>query len=204
MFAPWSDRGLWLERVKSRVPSATVVLDLKHELWDTAKRAWLECASDASATHAMVLSDDMIPSVDFERTLERLVGEKPNAVISVFSFPGVLWAQEIAYGKDRKPGWRSCGPCFWGGTVIVPRALVPDMIEKCDRMRDLIPGGPPDCQVDDVRIAKWAEDLGVECAHWYPQLLEHVGAACSLIGMPDAAFRRGLPEQALDVAGSVR
>ena len=192
MHAPWSDRAPWLARIRRLVPSSRVVEDERHCLWDTARRAWLDGAASGTS-HVMVLQDDMLPTVDdFEAAIARLVTEKPHAAVSVFSIPAVLWAQEIDYGSDFKPGWRACGPWFWGGSVVMPSAWVPGMIAACDGMAGLEPGGPPDEQIDDVRIRRWAEASKVECAHWYPQLLEHVGAAHSLIGNPDAPFRRGL------------
>lgn len=191
MHAPWSARQPWLAKIRERVPSARVVEDERHELWDTARRAWLAGAA-AGTTHTMVLQDDMLPVEGFEAKVARLVTERPASIVSVFSIPAVLFAQEDNYGGDGRPGWRSCGPWFWGGSVVMPSSWVPAMVEACDSMRDLEPGGPPDCQIDDARISRWAAETGVPCWHWYPQLLEHLGWDSSLIGNPAAPFRRGL------------
>jgi hypothetical protein len=65
MHAPWSDRQQWLAAIMARVPTARVIRDEQRDLWDTARRAWLDGAS-SGATHVMVLQDDMIPVDDFE------------------------------------------------------------------------------------------------------------------------------------------
>ena len=191
MYAAWSDRSHWLAKIRERVPSAIVVEDVRHELWDTSRLAWLDGASDETCTHVMALQDDMIPVPNFEEKIQCLVQERPSSVISVFSIPAVLWAQEMDYGVDFTPGWRNCGPYLWGGSLVIPRNLVLDMVIQCSSMNNLVPGRP-DEQVGDCRISRWAQLNKIECWHWYPQLLEHVGADHSLVGCEPAEFRKGL------------
>jgi hypothetical protein len=185
MHAPWSDRAPWLQDIRRQVPSAETIEDERHDLWDTARRAWLSGAEDIHATHVMVLQDDMIPCVGFSSILRRIVTQKPDAAISVFAFPGAHWAAVQQYGGDGKPGWRSCGGSFWGGSIILPRARVEEMIAYADTLAH-------QGDHDDARIGEWARHSGIECAHWYPQLVEHVGWATSLIGHDPGEWRRGV------------
>lgn len=190
MHAPWSDRQQWLAAIMARVPTARVIRDERRDLWDTARRAWLDGAS-SGATHVMVLQDDMIPVDDFETQMLALVAEKPEAAISVFAIPAVGWAQEDSYGRDKLPGWRNCGPYFWGGSVCLPAGRVRHMVDVCDMMSRLS-DKLPDRMIDDARISRWAAGCGIECAHWYPQLIDHVGSHASLIGNPAAQWRKGV------------
>lgn len=136
-------------------------------VWRTARGAWMMADPDAD-WHA-VIQDDAVPCADLLAGLERAVDHVPlDAVVSAYLGTGrtvpIRWEALARAADTARASWVRTGKLMWGVCIVLPVALIPEMIERADQR-----GGVP----DDMRVAGWAERTGREVWYPWPSLVDH-------------------------------
>lgn len=160
----------------TRVLSYSVVEDFpgrtparERNLWPAARRQWMAVHPDA--THVLLLQDDMLPAFGFLDAVQQMMTSVPDAFIGLFT---TRTDQEWALSKGQH--WWTNRTGIWGGAVLLPAAMLADMLRWCDQHVD------PEYRWDDGRMGfyTWANRIPI----WFtaPSLVEHLGAAISLVG----------------------
>lgn len=168
-------RRMWIREIEDRLCfPAAVVKDLERNLWRTNKAAIWAFANpkNRGTTHHLWLQDDMMPCPNFRSLLCGAVEARPDAVISLFT----MRATAVAEAANRGVAWIETPDAAWGGTVVAPVDLWRDFLAwEHQNVR-------PDFKSADRRVSLWALARGIPIYVTVPSLLEHVGAADSLIG----------------------
>lgn len=136
-------------------------------VWRTARGAWL-LADPAADWHALI-QDDAAPCVDLLAGLERALEHvPPDAVVSGYLGTGrtvpIRWEALARAADTAGASWVRTNRLMWGVCVVLPVALIPEMIDRANR-RTGIP--------DDMRVAGWAEKTGREVWYPWPSLVDH-------------------------------
>ena len=177
MHCDWDEkRRVWVQDIIKYIPKAIIVTDEKRSCWNTSKRAWLKTLDDISATHCMVLQDDMIPSIDFLDRISWAINKLPNHFISFRRPPSPMrWGENIndkeypvVWKLDHEPVLVDVGPYFCGGSTVIPRQYVLDMINDCDNN---IKHGDE----DDSRMMDYCIKNNINVIHYAPEVITHVG-----------------------------
>lgn len=159
------------------VDGSRVVWDKKNERWDTGRRAWE--IYDPKADYHMVIQDDAVVVRDLIPGLEKALDHVPNNV-TVCPFVGTRRPmrgrveQLVTLAKRTDASWIEFPSLFWGVAIIVPTAVIPDML----RFGDAITAYPN----YDKRIGQYF----VQRLHWatwctWPNLVDHRNVE-SLVG----------------------
>lgn len=163
------DRAEFVARMQSALGvEVPVVWEEGRGMWDTGRRAW-EYPTDA--THRIVLQDDLGICQDFLAAAERIAAVHPAAPVS-------FYANRQAVDDARAAGvhWALISAGCWGQALMLPAALGRDFTVWADRVL------AADLKTYDGRMAMFllARKMPVWCT--VPSLVEHLGAADSLIG----------------------
>jgi hypothetical protein len=169
-------------------------------VWRTARAAWL-MADPAADWHALI-QDDAVPCADLLAGLERALEHVPaDAVVSCYLGTGrtvpIRWEALARAADTAGASWVRTQKLMWGVCVLLPVALIPEMIGRADR-RVGIP--------DDMRVAGWAEKTGYEVWYSWPSLVDHRKVpSLTKHRAPDRVARRWHSGSALDLGwtGSV-
>lgn len=143
-------------------------------VWRNARAAWL--SYDAMATHHVLLQDDALVCEDLLAGLQRALAYVPeNAIVSPYLGTGNNVPMRWKTVTDRAIGagarWIRSDTVMWGVCLVVPTALIPEMIAWCDRK-----AGRP----DDMRVGGWARNRGMEVWYPWPSLVDHHSVLPSL------------------------
>jgi len=137
----------------------TIVWDLKNNLWDTCRRAWLE--TDPSSEYCLVLQDDAIVPDNFRELAEARLAESEDRVYSFYA--GKMLGSRIdkarAEGKDHLLEhmiYNEIALCIRGEHVE-------NMVKFCDDR---------DAQ-NDQQINIWAGENGIRIKYVLPSLVDH-------------------------------
>jgi hypothetical protein len=136
-------------------------------VWRTARGGW-ELA-DPTADFHVLIQDDALPCADFLAGLERALEHVPDdAVVSPYlgrgGAAGPRWERIGAEAERRGASWVLSSKVMWGVALVLPVRLIPDLIERADRMT-----GVP----DDMRVAGWAQRRHAQVWYPWPSLVDH-------------------------------
>lgn len=185
-----------LHRVNTRV-----VWDQRGNEWDTGRRALLAYAP--WATHHLVIQDDAIVCEDLVAGVTKALAHVPSdALLSLYlgrstPFPHHVTAL-AARARGEAVSWLAIGGLYWGVAVVVPTALIGDLVAWCDRSATGIPNY-------DRLISRWLERRPARCWYTWPSLVDHRDAPSLLPGHGRRAPGRvaheflGTDRSALDV-----
>lgn len=136
-------------------------------VWRQARAAW-EMADPAADFH-LVIQDDAFPCVDLLAGLELALDHVPaDAVATPYLGKGGAtprrWGRMAEEAEQRGASFVVSGKVMWGVALILPVAMIPDMIERAETM-----AGVP----DDMRVAGWAQRRHAEVWYTWPSLVDH-------------------------------
>lgn len=155
----------WLDR------RAEVVWDERNDRWHTGRRAW--AAVDASATHGLVVQDDVIPCRDLVAGVEKALTHLPdpgNSALSLYCGrvqPYRDLINQLVARTTADTSWLTMSQLHWGPGVVLPTHLISDMIDFCDAKAEI-----PNY---DRRISTWCQHRGLAVWYPWPSLVEHRG-----------------------------
>lgn len=137
-------------------------------VWRTARRGW-ELADPGADWHVL-MQDDAKPCADFLTGLERALTFVPQeAVVSPYLGTGrnvpIRWEAMARAADTAGAHWVRSSKLMWGVCIVLPVALIPEMIRYADRRH-----GVP----DDMRVAGWAEKTGRPVWYPWPSLIDHL------------------------------
>lgn len=172
-----ANRERWARRILQAVPPARLITDHgRNGVWPADRQGWLACGH-VGATHHCVMQDDMLPCDGFLTILHGAVAAAPPDVpICYFSMRKTITAKARAAGS---PWWIGRGS-NWGGTTVLPADLTLRFIDWCDHYID------PAYKSADARLKAFLNCRGQDVWMTTASLVEHVGAASSLIGNSNA------------------
>lgn len=178
------DRPVPIVYDENPVPSAD-----KMQRWVTGRRCW-ESADSAADWH-LVIQDDVLVSRNLLASLERALQQLgPEGLVSAYTGTGrpdqknVIRA--LAHAEAKGHSWMSTRSLNWGPAILLPRSVIPDMLEWCER--HIRRNGPPRSNYD-YAIGVYARDqLGWRTWYTVPSLVEHRGLP-SLVGHDSGPVR---------------
>lgn len=171
-----SHRRVWVARARRRLSpiEATVVLDTERSLWHTCRRAYAEAAA-STASHHLVLADDMMPCLQFPELLLAALTERPDEIVTLFSM-----RRCIGDALARNLAWVETSDCSFGGAVVMPTPVVREFLDwELEHVA-------AEEHHDDTRIAAFAEATGRSIFLTAPSLVEHMAPARSLVGQSNS------------------
>lgn len=173
-------RARYVEHLLPRldVEDPPVVWDRFNDRWDTGRRALMSYEPDA--THHLVVQDDAVPCRDLVQGCARLLEHVPPEA-PVGLYVGYARTQPWRFsmvplinlaGRRRAAFLIFEGP-WWGQSLIVPTADVPDIVSFGDRH--------PEIENYDHKIANWYARQNIECWYTMPSLVSHRTDGPSLV-----------------------
>ena len=164
-------RKLLVDQLLERLPSdAVAVFDDKDDEWDTHRRSW-RAALLKGRDYGLVLQDDAIISRNLVPALETALAHIPgNSVVSLYfgnakNHPKIVRAVRRADEEDAS--WIVTSGTWWGVGIILPTELIPNMLEFCERRRE----------VYDRRLSIWCEhdpQGPYQVYYPWPSLVDHL------------------------------
>ena len=151
----------WLDRP---VP---VVWDKINDRHDTGGRA-VE-AFDPTATHHMVIQDDVVPCRDLLAGVEQAVAHvPPECPVSLYIGRVRPFARAVTNVTERADGasWITMKGIYWGPAIVFPTCMIPDLMSWYWRAK---------ITNYDRRCSKWFERKARRCWYTWPNLVEHRG-----------------------------
>lgn len=139
---------------------AGVTWDERQDRWDTGRRAW-EALQDSGEEYGCVIQDDAVLCRGFAGHLERALPHVPERS------PVVLYAGTSLRGQFRNikgASWVVMRGIIWGPGIVMPTALIPDVLAFGDRYR---------IANYDLRLSKWFERHGIPVFYTWPSLVDH-------------------------------
>lgn len=179
---------------------AAVIWDRRNDRWDTGRRAQL--AFDPEATHHMVIQDDAIVCRDLTAGVEAALKFVPDGsplglyVGRVRPFAGVI--QRLVEEAQPDASWLKMAELHWGVGVVVPTAVIPDMIAWCDEHP---------VQNYDRRMSNYFARFKIPVYYPWPSLVEHRDSPTLVHGHGDKRHAHrfaGADSSALDLDWSGR
>jgi hypothetical protein len=136
-------------------------------VWRTARGGWSLADPDAD-WHALI-QDDALVCPDFLAGLERALEHVPlDAVVSPYLGTGrtvpIRWEALARAADSAGASWVRTQKLMWGVCVVLPTALIPEMLARADRRTGI---------ADDMRVAGWAEKTDREVWYLWPSLVDH-------------------------------
>jgi hypothetical protein len=143
-------------------------------IWRNARTAWEMAAP--GATHHVLIQDDALVCADFLAGLEKaLAFVPPDAIVSPYLGMGsnvpARWETVANRATAAGARWIRSDTVMWGVCLVMPTALIPDMITWADRK-----AGIP----DDMRVGGYAKRHGLEVWYPWPSLVDHRADMASL------------------------
>lgn len=170
--------------------SFQVVYDHHSEgLWANAQRAWR--AYDPKATHHLVIQDDLAVCKDLIAGAEKALAVAPRGVVSLFSGSGM-----IKDALERDVSWAVTPTVSWAQALTLPVDMIEPWLDWC------LVNVRQHYKYDDARLAMYCLEHDLRVWHTCPTLVEHLGAAESLIG--GAASIGGRPRHGVAFIGEDR
>lgn len=136
-------------------------------VWRVARGGWQ--LHDPAADWHVLIQDDALVCRDFLAGLERALEAIPqDVVVSPYlgqgGATGQRWARVGAAADRQRASWVQSAKLGWGVAICLPTRLIPDMIERADRMT-----GVP----DDMRVAGWSTRRRGQVWYTWPSLVDH-------------------------------
>jgi hypothetical protein len=139
----------------------------KDRVWRVAREAW--SMHDPDAGYHVLIQDDAVPCADFLAGMELALDHVPGDVL-VCPYLGrgrnvpLRWARMAEEADTTGASWVRSHTLMWGVSIAVPTAMVPGMIEWCDRK-----AGMP----DDMRVGRYFQSLRIDTWYTWPSLVDH-------------------------------
>ena len=169
-------RKEWVEEIKTKMnEDIHVEWDRKISLWDTARRAWL--SFDPTATHHLVLQDDIIPSKNLRATLEKAIQHSGDNIVCLFIFQEFFKDnQQSKYDmafNSSKP-WLKVNKTILAPAVIMPTKYIEEFVKFGDKQKHL--------PADDTKMSAFCDRKNIGVLLTVPSLIEHKDQK-SLVGV---------------------
>lgn len=145
------------------LPDSHIIMDYEHiGCMPTARRAWLFKDDETeSASHIMVLSDDVELCEDFMSYCYRVIAVHPEEIISLF--PLTLANRTMVGNLPVRSPYVAVEHCSGAG-IMMPREYVnPCIAYWCE-----------DIKGDDTNITRWARNKGIGILTTLPALIQHL------------------------------
>lgn len=139
-----------------RVP---IVWDMKNNLWDTCRRAWLE--TDPSSEYCLVLQDDAIVPDNFRELAEARLAESEDRVYSFYA--GKMLGERIEKAKAEGRDHLLEHMIYNEIALCIRGEHVEDMVKFCDDRG----------AQNDQQINIWAGENGIRIKYVLPSLVDH-------------------------------
>jgi hypothetical protein len=138
-------------------------------IWANARIAWSLHLAEPEATHHVLIQDDARVCTNFLAGLEKALAFVPeNAIVSPYLGIGAnvpaRWETVANQATAAGARWVRSDTVMWGVCLVMPTALIPDMIAWADRK-----AGIP----DDMRVGGFAKRHGLEVWYPWPSLVDH-------------------------------
>lgn len=135
--------------------------------WRVAAGAW--ALRDPGADWHLLLQDDALPCLDLLAGLERaLEGVPDDAIVMPYlgqgGAHGARWARVGQAADQTGARWIITDRVHWGVAIAVPTWLVPELIERANRMTGT---------TDDMRVSGWAKSRHADVWYTWPSLVDH-------------------------------
>lgn len=161
-------RRRFVDELTRDLPDAEVVWDQKGDRWDTGRRAL--GAFDPDATHHVVIQDDAVICRDLLAGIGRLVECVPDNPISLYTGRtrpfGKPVREAVRKTNARRLSWLVCDGLFWGVGVVLPVALIQEMIAFHDLANVHIANY-------DSKMSFWFMREGLRTFYCQPSLVNH-------------------------------
>lgn len=145
-------------------------------VWPNAKKAWL--SFDERATHHLVMQEDITPCKNMVEGLVRALAAKPDVPITLYCRNKVIHKSlEAGHSWARIPGG------VWGQAMCLPVSLIKEWLPWDERHVQ------PDFVHDDERLALFCVKTKRLVWATVPSLVEHRGAAQSIVGQSNRTRR---------------
>lgn len=170
MHAPWARaRAERLASLVTDLGGALVVEAVRGAgVWDTARRAWLAHAPEA--THHLVVQDDAEPCARFRERALGAIAARPAHVVTLYTHR----AREVARAREAGASWCWGPDCAYGVASLMPVGMIASFLawEKA-HVRANYPH-------DDNRLGLWARATGRGAWTTVPQLVDHADLPSTL------------------------
>lgn len=168
-------RKEWVEEIKTKMnEDIHVEWDRKISLWDTARRAWL--SFDPTATHHLVLQDDIIPSKNLRAAVEKAIEYTPDLPFCLFIYEDYfINNQKKKYDEayHSNGAWLRTKLTVLAPAIVMPTKYIQEMVLFGDKQKHL--------PADDTKIAAFFNKKNLDILITVPSLVEHRGSI-SLVG----------------------
>ena len=136
-------------------------------VWRTARGGWM--LADLDADWHVLIQDDALVCEDFLPGLAHaLLGVPDDVVVCPYLGRGGAVGQRwvnLGHEADRRgASWVLSHKLMWGVAICIPVRLIPEMIDRADRMV-----GTP----DDMRVSGWAKRTRRDVWYTWPSLVDH-------------------------------
>lgn len=165
----------------------TPVFDRKGDRWDTGRRSLL--AADPSATHHLVVQDDVTPAKNLRAAMRRIAAIiPPDVPVAAYMgrsrvLPRYNLLPLLRAAKQHKVPFMRFGGPWWGQAVLTPTSHLQALVAWGDQHTHI--------RQYDHRMTGYWDSLGIDCWYTAPSLVQHlVGKANpSLLGHGHGAGR---------------
>ena len=169
-------RAEWVKEIKTKMnEDIHTEWDRGISLWDTARRAWL--SYDPAATHHLVLQDDIIPSKNLRKTLEKAIQYSGDKAICLFIFQEFFKEkQKNKYDMAYNGGipWLRVYKTVLAPAVIIPTKYIKEFVEFGDKRKDI--------KADDTKMTAFFDRKNIPVLLTVPSLVQHIDGK-SLVGL---------------------
>lgn len=153
-----------------------VVWDRRGDRHDTGIRA-ME-AHDPTATHHLVIQDDVVPCRDLLAGVQRALEHVPDGHPASFYVGRVKpfrRAVERVTSAAEGASWIVMDGIYWGPAIAVPTNVIPDLARWWWGQGKIHSNY-------DRRVSRWFEVDGRRCWYSWPSLVDHVGDESLVLG----------------------
>lgn len=157
-------RKEWAEEL-AKTLNCSIVWDERNDIWDTARRAWLELSND-ECEFGVVIQDDAILCDNFIEEVHKLVIKTYhyrtiyqlyiNGDIRIFTKEAIEFGRERNYIFSRE--------LAGGVATVIPRSMIKDIIHYGNQ--SFYPG-------DDTKIKMFCLRYGIPVTYPFPSLVDH-------------------------------
>lgn len=161
-------RAHFVDEMREKLPNAQVVWDRVGDRWETGRRAVL--AFDPDASHHVVVQDDGLVCEDLVAGVEHLTTFVPDNPISLYTGKTRPFGQQVQRAvrkaKLRRLRWLKLDGLFWGVGVVLPVAVLQEMI----RFHDL---ANVHLANYDSKMSYYFREIGLPVYYTQPSLVDH-------------------------------
>lgn len=176
-------RAAYAERLRRELGRGVRVVydpepDADRNPWRTARAAWATLAARRTATHGLVVQEDVQPCREFLRHATLALTAQPTRITSFFlGWQPAPTARQMLVDVERCSAWVLGHPASWvpALALAMPLELVPSLVAYNDGSEPI---------ADDEVYGRWTRQ---ERLPWYatiPSLVDHDDEAPSLMRDP--------------------